>query len=122
MEVSIIIPSFNTKKLTLACVESVFGSRPKISFEVIIVDNGSGDGSVEALRAVFGKKIKVVKNKENLGFAKAVNIGIKYAKGKSVLLLNSDTQVMPYTIESLVNFAKKTNRPENQFFAIFKLI
>lgn len=103
MDVSIIITSFNTKKLTLDCVRSIRGSCPKIKYEIIVVDNGSTDDSVAKLEKL---KIKLIKNEENVGFARANNQGIEIAKGEYILLLNSDTKVKEGVIDTLYNFAE----------------
>jgi len=110
-EVSIIIVSYNTKNLTLSCISSVVKEGSKLSKEIIIVDNGSRDGSLESIAAIDTKKseipIRLIKNDENLGFSKANNQGIKIAKGKYILLLNSDTQVEKRAIIELIEFAEK---------------
>ena len=106
MDVSIIIPNFNTKKLVLDCVASIKKSRPKSSFEIIVIDNASTDGSVKALKNNFHKDTIVIENKENLGFSKACNLGIKKAGGKYKLILNSDTLVKEGAIDLLLDFAE----------------
>ena len=109
-DVSIIIASFNTKELTLQCIKSIVDSAKQIKYEIIVVDNGSTDGSVGELTKLtkLTKLIKLVKNSENLGFAKANNQGIKIAKGRYILLLNTDTKVKNGAIEKLINFAEET--------------
>lgn len=87
-KVSIIIVSYNTKKLTTQTVASALGTG-----EIIVVDNDSHDGSPEYLHNVFGNKIKVIKRYTNGGFAKANNEGIQSSTGEYILLLNSDTIV-----------------------------
>jgi GT2 family glycosyltransferase len=104
MDLSIIIVSFNTKKLTLDCINSIKESGIRAKHEIIVVDNASVDGSVAALEKVDG--LKIIVNKENLGFSKANNIGIKSAVGEYVLLLNSDTVVKKDAIDKLLEFAK----------------
>lgn len=104
---SIIIVNFNTKKLTLDAIGSVKNSVIKESYEIILVDNNSTDGSVEEFKKLEKtKKIKLIKNKKNEGFSKAVNIGIRKAKGEYILLLNSDTKVKKNTINKLIKYAK----------------
>ncbi len=105
MKLSIIIVSYNTKDLTLDCINSVFKFAPKIKFEVVVVDNGSSDGTVESLP----KSVKVIKNNANLGFSRANNQGIKISKGKYILLLNSDTKVTKGAIEKLISFAENAD-------------
>jgi GT2 family glycosyltransferase len=104
---SIIIVNYNTKKLTIECCESLFSFLgEKISFEVIIIDNGSHDGSQAAIRELAHAKsnLHIIESETNLGFAKANNIGIKKAAGKQVLLLNSDTYLIDDSIIQAVNF------------------
>ncbi len=104
--VSIIIVNFNTKDLTLACLTSIYKFSPKEEFEVIVIDNGSSDGSLEKLRE--NRNITLIEADKNLGFAKGNNLGIKKAKGEYVLLLNSDTEVKKDSIQNLIDFAKRT--------------
>lgn len=106
MTLSIIILSFNTKKLLQTCLESVFQQTKKIKFEVIVVDNASRDGSPEMVKEKFPQVI-LIKNKANLGFARANNQGMKKAKGNYLLLLNSDTKIKNQALEKLVTLAKK---------------
>ena len=75
MDLSVIITSFNTKDLLRDCLDSIFSQTKGVDFEVIVVDNGSTDGSIEIIKK--SKKIKLIKNKKNLGFAKANNQGIE---------------------------------------------
>ncbi len=113
IDISIIIVSFNTKNLTVQCIKSVFKEGSKLEKEIIVVDNGSVDDSVKEIEKLkiknrkLGSKIKIIVNSENLGFSKANNIGIKEAKGKYILLLNSDTVVKKGSIEALLEFARK---------------
>ena len=92
---SIIIVSYNTKKLLEECIESIIQNSKtqtsSASYEIIVVDNNSQDDSVKMLKNL---KLKLIVNKDNVGFAKANNQGIKIAKGKYLLLLNSDTKII----------------------------
>lgn len=110
IDLSIIIVSFNTKKLTVDCLKSIEKEESGLDIEVIVVDNNSSDGSREALRQLKTKNLKLITifNNENLGYAKANNQGIKIAKGKYILLLNSDTLVHKDSLGELVKFARKT--------------
>lgn len=105
MKLSIIIVNYNTEKLLKNCIDSIYESDSRLSFEIVVVDNGSTDGSVENIRVIQG--LKLIENKVNLGFAKACNQGIKAAKGKYLLLLNSDTQMTKGAMEELISFAEK---------------
>ncbi len=104
---SIIVVSYNTKQLLHNCLKSIEKNRKELkSVEVIVVDNGSTDGSKEYLKTTT-KDLKVIFNDRNLGFAEANNQGIKIAKGKYVLLLNSDTVVKAGALKQLVEFAEE---------------
>ena len=111
IEVSIIIPSFNTKKLLGNCLKSIFKQTKNISFEVIVVDNASTYNIKYQISNIKKKlkigNIKLIKNKKNLGFAKAVNQGIKKAKGKYILLLNSDVIILDNAINKSLNFSRR---------------
>jgi len=102
MTLSIVIVNYNTKELLKKCLESI-DFKPA---EIIVVDNGSTDGSVDFLKKKKG--IKVVFNKRNQGFARAVNQAVKTARGDNLLLLNSDTIVKKGSLKRLVEFAEKT--------------
>lgn len=95
MKLSIIIVNYNTYALTKQTIDSVLEQKCGFNYEVILVDNGSTDGSVEALEEDFkdDTRIHIIKNIQNLGFAKGNNMGIKRSRGEYILLLNSDTQV-----------------------------
>lgn len=90
MKVSVIIVSYNVKHFLIQCIHSVLKATQDINAEIIVVDNVSKDGSVEAVKSTF-PSVKVIANKENVGFSKANNQGIAIAQGEYVLILNPDT-------------------------------
>ena len=100
IDLSIVIVSFNTKTLLEACLKSVFRQAHEWDFrvEVVVVDNGSTDGSVELLYKHF-PNVKLIVNQENLGFAAANNLGVAQASGIYVLLLNSDTELLEHALK-----------------------
>jgi GT2 family glycosyltransferase len=102
--VSIMLVNWNTRELTLECLRSVYAQTLDTSFEVIVVDNGSADGSAEAIAREF-PQITLMAEAENHGFAKATNISVERARGRYVLLLNTDTVVLDRAIDRLVAFA-----------------
>lgn len=111
MKLSIVIVNWNTKELLRRCLLSIEQKNKrtkelKNELEIIVVDNGSTDGSLEMIKKleVRDKRIKLIKNSENLGFSKGNNIGIKAAKGEYIMLLNSDTEAKPAAIGALVSF------------------
>ena len=89
MDVSIIIVNYNTLKVTAQCLDSIFRLTCGLSFEVILVDNASTDGSKEIFSQ--DKRIKYIYSDRNLGFGKANNLGFQTAAGEYIFLLNSDT-------------------------------
>jgi GT2 family glycosyltransferase len=109
MDCSIIILSFNTKDLTVNAIRSVFSSKTGYHYEIIVVDNASADNSVQFIRNEF-PQVQLIENKMNVGFAKANNQGMKIAKGKYVLLLNSDTIVEPDTLDVMIRFMNEHPR------------
>lgn len=111
MDLSIIIPSYNTKALLERCLVSVFTSLAgsTVSYEVIVVDNASSDGSPEMVSNKF-PQVHLLRNKTNIGYGKANNMGIKSAKSDYVLLLNSDIIVQNDAIGALYRFIKDKRR------------
>ena len=95
---SIIILSYNTLELTRMCLESIRAHTPE-KYEIIVVDNASADGSLEYLREQAD--VRLIENKENMGFPKGCNQGLALAEGDSLLLLNSDTVVTEHWLENL---------------------
>lgn len=113
---SIIVVSYNTADLTIQTIHSIFDSlidkeKWEKRLEVLVVDNGSADDSAQKIKLLTKKfsSIKLIENKDNLGFAKANNLAAKSALGKYLLLLNSDTIVQKGALEKLVSGAEKNN-------------
>ena len=103
MKLSIIIVNYNVRHFLRQCLQSVENAVSKTNAEVFVVDNNSVDGSVSMVRESFSW-VKLIENKENLGFSKANNLAIKQAKGEYVLLLNPDTVVEEDTFLKVVEF------------------
>ncbi|MDH2328602.1 glycosyltransferase family 2 protein [Cereibacter sp. SYSU M97828] len=103
---SIIVVSYNTREMTLEALRSV-KAQTKTSYELIVVDNASADGSAEAIAAEF-PDIHLMAETANHGFAKANNIAAEHARGEYVLLLNPDTVVLDGAIDKLMAFAERT--------------
>ena len=104
--VSIIILSYNTKSLLRSCLSSLLEHLRGFGFEILVFDNASSDGSVQMIKKEF-TKAKVIESQENLGFAKGCNLGAKNSKGKYILFLNSDTQVLDNGFISMIEFMDK---------------
>jgi GT2 family glycosyltransferase len=99
--VSVVIPNWNGKKFLPECIDSLI-EQTFCDFEVILVDNGSTDGSAEFVEERYGEFIRIIRNKENLGFTGGNNVGIRSARGKYIVLLNNDTVVEPTWLGELV--------------------
>jgi len=107
MSVSIIIVNWNSGNWLYDCIESIKHFGGKSVKEVIVVDNASSDGSMDTISL---DKITLIINPENLGFAKACNIGFKAATGNYCLLLNPDTRIFENTINLSVEFLEKNQQ------------
>lgn len=103
IDLSIIVVNWNTKEDLLHCLESISKRGTGIQKEVIVVDNGSRDGSGVEVKKAF-PAVHLIQNDGNIGFAKATNQGFKKSSGRYVLLLNPDTQVKHGAIDRLVSF------------------
>ena len=108
MELSIVILSYNAKDLTVACLESVISQYKKElinkEIEIIVVDNNSSDESAQEVLKIKNKisNLALIQNKGNMGFARGCNIGANTVKGKYILFLNSDTEVLDNGFTSMV--------------------
>jgi len=106
VDASVIVVNHNTKELLRKCLDSIYKNTNNITFEVIVVDNDSSDGSVTMVKNEF-HRVKTITNKENLGFARANNIGIRKSRGKFIVALNPDTVVLSNAINNLIDFMNK---------------
>ncbi|HOD53638.1 MAG TPA: glycosyltransferase [Candidatus Cloacimonadota bacterium] len=109
--VSIVIPVWNKQKLTQQCLENLFKTIKTHSFEIIIIDNASSDETPIYLSDVQKKcsNIKIIRNEENLGYAKANNQAAKIASGDYLVLLNNDTIPLPYWLDNLYQTISNDN-------------
>jgi len=112
-KLSILVVSYATREMTLACLRSVM-AETRASFELIVVDNASPDGSAEAIAAAFPAEafpqVRLIAEDRNHGFAQANNIAARAAQGELLLLLNPDTVVLDGAVDRLLAFAETRPR------------
>mgnify|MGYP001257560424 CR=1 FL=1 len=106
MDLSIVIVSWNTQNLLKSCLKSIIQFTKNIKYEIIVIDNASNDGSVGMIQSQFPSVI-LIKNKENVGFSKANNQGIRIAKGEHIVLLNSDTYITENSFYKMFIYMKE---------------
>ena len=114
IKLSVIIPNYNGKQYLEACVDSLFNQSVR-SFEVIIVDDASADGSAESLKEKYPEntgfpRVRYLSHKENKGFAASVNDGIAAAVSEYVLLLNNDTLADPAFVETMWREIRRSDK------------
>jgi len=103
---SVVVLNHNGRRYLDACLEALEAQQLAGGFEVVVVDNGSDDGSVEHLRQRW-PQVRLIEAGRNLGFAAGNNLGIRQARGEYVVLLNNDTRVRPGWLEALVEAAER---------------
>ena len=116
-KLSIIIPNFNGKKFLKTCLDSIEKQNYPF-YDAIIIDNASSDGSVEYIKENY-PKLTLIQNKKNLGFAAAVNQGIKISSSQYIFLLNNDVELEP---DCILNLLKCVEKDENIFAVSSKMI
>ena len=104
MKLSVVILNYNVRYFLELCLKSVEAAIQNLEAEIIVVDNNSPDDSCEMVENLFSK-VKLVRNKENLGFSKGNNVGVSQAKGEYICILNPDTVVVEDIFETLLTFA-----------------
>jgi GT2 family glycosyltransferase len=104
-DVSVVVVNWNTRDILRDCLRSIFAETKGVSSEVIVIDNGSADGSAEMVATEF-PAVHLIRNADNRGFAAANNQGMAVSRGRYVLLLNSDTVVLEDAISKAVAFAE----------------
>jgi len=107
--VSILVVNYRTREMTLDCLRSIIQETNSITYEILLVDNASNDGVIEAVRQEM-PGVHCIPLSTNVGFARANNIAAEQAKGRLLLLLNPDTVVLDGAVDRLVEFAMQ--RPE----------
>ena len=109
MDISVCIVNFNSKKQLEKCLNTIKPAIKPLSYEVIIIDNYSKDGSQELLKKHF-EKVRLITNNRNNGYTSEINRAMKIGKGKYKLIINPDSRLMPKSIINLVTFMKQKKR------------
>ena len=107
MDLSVVIVNYQTFELTRNTINSIFEYSYPFSYEILVVDNASSDDSLSKLQDYFKDKVTFIASKENNGFAAGNNQALRIAKGRYVLLLNSDTIVWENTLEDIYNYMEE---------------
>lgn len=102
VDLSVILVNYNTRDMTLRCIHALMADLGGITTEIIVVDNASTDGSVDAIRAEFSH-IQIIASPINLGFGRANNRGMKISRGRYILLLNTDAFIKPGAVAALLD-------------------
>jgi GT2 family glycosyltransferase len=103
VDLSVVIVCWNNKRYLEPCLRSLYDAGLQHSFEVVVVDNGSTDGTQAMLREVF-PQVRQIQNDRNIGLSAASNRGIKETQGRYVLLLNDDTLVNRESLDAMIEF------------------
>ena len=109
MDISVCIVNFNSKKQLEKCLHTIKPAIKPLSYEVIIIDNYSKDGSQELIKKHF-EKVRLITNNRNNGYTSEINRAMKIGKGKYKLIMNPDSRLMPKSIINLVTFMKQKKR------------
>ena len=109
MDVSIIIVNYKTASLIFDCIKSVIKMTDSIDYEVIVVDNNSNDDIKERLQQINDERVSLIALKDNIGFGRANNEGLKLAKGRNILFLNPDTVLLNSAINLLSHYLDSNN-------------
>ena len=102
IDLSVVIVNYKSADFLCSCIRSIIETAEGISYEIIVIDNDSRDGSDKKIRSLCSD-IKLIVNRDNLGFSRANNQGIKASRGKYILLLNNDATVKPGTLSCLID-------------------
>lgn len=103
---SVVVVNFNSGNFLVECLNSLDRVKNEVNLDIWIVDNASADDSIKKARKIY-PQINYLLNKENLGFGKANNLALRQIKNEYILILNPDSQVLPGTLQFMVNFMEK---------------
>src|SRR5271165_3533693 len=106
MTLSIVISCYNTREVLADCLRSIYRSPPSESYEIIVVDDASTDGTGEMVREDF-PEVRLLRNEINRHYAFSNNLALKHVRGQYVLLLNNDTIVLPRALDDMIVFLQE---------------
>jgi GT2 family glycosyltransferase len=109
MDVSVIIVSWNVKPLLQKCLKSIFDFTTDIDFEVIVIDNASEDASIQMVAQEF-PLVDLIASNQNLGFAKANNLGLEHASGNYILFMNPDMELVENSFKTMIDLMANDNQ------------
>jgi GT2 family glycosyltransferase len=112
MDISIVIVAWNAKHYLELCLDSLAQAPPCRTYEILVVDNASADGSAEMIEARF-PHVKLIRSDENLGFSKGNNLAIRQCQGRYIALVNPDVIVFPGCLDALADFLEQNPRVGN---------
>src|ERR1700757_1088036 len=112
IEISVIIVGWNARHYLELCLSSLADAPPHRTFEIIVVDNASTDGSAEMIKTKF-PHVKLIRSEENLGYPNGCNFGIREAHGRYIALVNPDVQVLPGCFDALADFLDQNPKVAN---------
>ena len=124
-KLSVILVNYNGKRYNDKCIASILKSQGKEQIQVVVVDNASTDGTLEALRQNWGadERVYIISLDRNYGFSKANNEGIKWAAAQGyqyIMLLNNDTEIEPQTVYRMLECQRRTGGIVIPSFAVRK--
>jgi len=117
-DISIVIPTYNTKDLTIQCIQGILDYHEGLDYEVIVVDDFSSDGTYDELKKLFNNII-IIRNKSNKGYCYSNNVGIKESSGKYIVILNSDVIFVEPVFYKMIEFMEENT---DAGFATIKLV
>jgi GT2 family glycosyltransferase len=112
LDISVVIVAWKAKKYVELCLQSLVDAPPRRNMEVFVVDNASGDGTLEMIETRF-PWVKLIKSSENLGFSRGNNVAIRQTRGRYVALVNPDVIVFPDCLDALADFLDKNPKVGN---------
>lgn len=106
VNITVLMPAFNASKYIATAIQSIL-TQSFTDFELLIIDDGSTDNSLQVIQSFKDKRIRIIQNEKNLGLIKTLNKGIKSAKGKYIARMDADDISLPQRLEKQFNFLEQ---------------